>query len=119
MDLESEIVSVQPNTNLVVKISSINKNANLTFSGKLISINNLLQEFIDSDNFTKTTSTLSKYVDLNNKSEASVDLIYDDVVVLRDYGIRTYDFDIKKVKPLVELAQDKAEEETLIFFNTP
>lgn len=36
---------------------------------------------------------------------------------LYDYGIGTYDFDMDKVRPMIDLAQDKAKEETLKFFN--
>lgn len=44
---------------------------------------------------------------------------HNQILPLYDYGIGTYDFDMKKVKPMVKLAQAKAEEDTLEFFNTP
>lgn len=38
------------------------------------------------------------------------------IIPLYDYGISTYDFDMDKIKPLVELAQAKAEEKVKEFF---
>ncbi len=42
---------------------------------------------------------------------------HNQIIPLYDYGVGTYDFDLKKVKPQAEAAKEEAEKQVLTFFN--
>lgn len=80
MESTPDIIPVMPDTNLILSIVSINE-SNSTNAQKLIDTNKLLQSYIDSDDFIKTTSAFYSVVDINKPTDKGLKLMYDNLIV--------------------------------------
>jgi hypothetical protein len=80
MEPASDTISVMPDTTLIQSIVSINE-SNSTNAQKLSDTNSLLQSYIDSADFIKTTSSFYTIVDINNPTQEGLELMYDNLIV--------------------------------------
>ncbi|MBW6483910.1 MAG: hypothetical protein K0B10_12740 [Vicingaceae bacterium] len=80
MEPTPNTISVMPDTILIQNIVAINE-SNSSNAQKLNDINTLLQNYINSADFIKTTSTFYSIVDINNPTQAGVELMYDNLIV--------------------------------------
>jgi|GEM_PF-2611481 len=76
----SDIVSIMPDTNLILNIASINE-SNFENAKKLTDINTLLQNYISSADFIKTTAAFYSKIDITKPSNEGVTLMYDNLIV--------------------------------------
>jgi predicted acylesterase/phospholipase RssA len=80
MEPATDIISVMPDTTLIQNIVAINE-SNSTNAQKLSDTNTLLQNYINSADFIKTTSSFYSTVDINNPTQAGLELMYDNLIV--------------------------------------
>jgi hypothetical protein len=80
MEHGSDIIDIMPDTTLVQNIVLINE-SNDTNEQKLIDTNDLLQNYINSTDFIKSTTTFYTTVDINNPAQNTLELMYDNVIV--------------------------------------
>ncbi len=76
----SNTVWVTPNTNLITNIAALNE-SNITNDKKLDDMNVLLQSYINSQDFIKTTEAFHSKIDVNNPRQTDIDLMYSNLVV--------------------------------------
>ncbi len=63
-----------------------------------------------------TTTALDGYGYGNEKGQVRNITDHNQILPLYDCGVSTFDFDMKKVLPMIKMAQDQAEEHTFGFF---
>lgn len=80
MELPPDIISVMPDTPLILSLVAINE-SNSTTAQKLSDTNALLQDYIDSSDFIKTTTSFYSIVDINTPTDAGLKLMYDNLIV--------------------------------------
>lgn len=80
MEPTPDIISVMPDTALIQNIVTINE-SNSTNAQKLSDTNDLLQNYINSDFFIKTTALFYSIVDINNPTQEGLELMYDNLIV--------------------------------------
>lgn len=80
METAPDIISVMPDTPLILSLVAINE-SNSTIAQKLSDTNALLQNYINSADFIKTTSAFYAAVDINNPTDAGLKLMYDNLIV--------------------------------------
>lgn len=80
MELAPDIISVMPDTSLILSIISIN-DSNSTNAQKLTDTNSLLQGYIDSATFIRSTPQFYTIVDINTPTQSGLELLYDNLIV--------------------------------------
>src|ERR1700759_3420062 len=78
--LPSKAIAVQPETDLIQGLKSINENESANES-KLSATNSLLQNFIVSNNFIKTTTDFYNIINVENPTTQQLGLMYDNMIV--------------------------------------
>ncbi len=75
------IVEIELDTLLVTNIETISTNTVFTRNRKLIEVNKVLQDFIDSPSFFKTKAALTQAINLTNPNQGHLEVMYDNIIV--------------------------------------
>lgn len=79
-DIPSDEIVVMPSTVLVEGLISINSSSDSN-SDKIIATNTLLQNYINSDDFIKTTKEFYTKINVNNANTNQLKKLYDNIIV--------------------------------------
>lgn len=80
MEMAPDNILIMPNSALIQNIVSINE-SNSSNVQKLDDLNSLLQLYIDSNDFIKSSTLFYSNVDINNPDQNTLELMYDNLIV--------------------------------------